>query len=139
MADMNYAFNERFSWKVWLQSAKVNFGGIKKNGFLIAQDLSYNSQKIGLSGRFSIFDTDDYDSRLYLYEKDLLYVFRVPSFYDNGINYYILFKYFFNKNFTVWVKYSKLYFYNAETIGSGLEEIQGNTKTNVSFQLRIKL
>mgnify|MGYP007042166935 CR=1 FL=1 len=51
----------------------------KSNGILLYQDLVYSFKEIPLklSARYAIFDTDNYDTRLYAYENDLLYVFSI--------------------------------------------------------------
>ena len=52
-------------------------------GFLAYQDLVF--RKLGsplqLTGRICLFDTDDYDARIYAYENDVLYSFSVPAYY----------------------------------------------------------
>jgi len=136
--ELNYQINNNFSIRSRIQSNKVNYIDDTQNGFLIAQDLSYNNSKFSLSGRFSIFDADAYDSRLYIYEKDLLYLYSVPSFYNRGVRYYLLGRWEISNKTTIWLKYSKTIYNNVDIIGTGLDEIQGNKKTNVGIQMRIK-
>jgi len=66
-------------------------------------------------------------------------VYSVPSFYNKGVRYYLLGKYNISKNLTIWIKFARTQYYNVDKIGSGLEEINGDQKTNVNFQVRIKL
>ncbi len=136
--ELNYHIDSHFSIRSHVQSNKVNYVGDAQNGFLIAQEVSYNYRKFTLSGRFSIFDADAYDSRLYIYERDLLYLYSVPSFYNKGVRYYILGRWEIDKKMTIWLKYSKTIYHNVDIIGTGLDEIQGNKKTNVGLQMRIK-
>lgn len=62
------------------------------HGMLLLQDLSYKFEKIPLSVwfRYCIFKTDDWDSRLYTYENDLLYSFSIPALSGEGNRIYLM-------------------------------------------------
>ena len=139
LLNMDTRIDARFSMKTRIQFSKVDFNLHRNTGFILAQDIIYNQPQLALSARFALFDTDDYDNRQYIYERDLLYVYSIPSFYSKGIRYYLLAKYALNKNISIWLKWAQTKFLESETIGSGLEEILGNTKSNISFQARIRL
>ena len=55
-------------------------------GMILIQDLIVKSRKlpVNLWLRYSIFSSDDWDSRLYAYENDLLYSFSIPAFSGQG-------------------------------------------------------
>lgn len=61
-------------------------------GTLLLEDISYRIRKIPLSFwvRYCIFRTDDYDSRIYTWENDLLYSFSIPAFYGKGCRLYFM-------------------------------------------------
>jgi hypothetical protein len=63
-------------------------------GMLLLQDLNYRFRKIPLNIwiRYCIFRTDDWNSRLYTYENDLLYTFSIPALSGNGTRSYIMLK-----------------------------------------------
>lgn len=111
----------------------------QSSGFTIAQDLSADFRKFDLSGRFAIFDIDDYDNRHYIYEKDLLYSFYLPAYYGKGIRTYILSKIKLWQGMDLWIKISRTNYIDKTVISSGYEEIIGNTKTDLKFQLRWSL
>lgn len=110
-------------------------------GFLIYQDIAYKSknQKLTISGRFAIFDVEDYDSRIYAYENDLLYVFSIPAYYNRGVRVYGLMSYKISNKMQFWFKIANTWYENVSEIGSGLNRIDGSNKTEVRCQLRIKL
>ncbi|MCK5703939.1 MAG: helix-hairpin-helix domain-containing protein, partial [Cyclobacteriaceae bacterium] len=139
LLDMNYMINSIFSTKTRIQHTNVNFNSEKSTGFILAQDVIYTRQKLSLSARFALFDTDNYDNRQFIYERDLLYVYSIPSFYNQGVRYYILGRFNVTKSILLWIKFAQTKYYALEEIGSGLEEINGDTKSNLSFQVRIKL
>jgi len=115
-------------------SASVN----PKFGFAAYQDISYAFEKIPLSidMRFMLFDATDYNNRFYLYEKDILYAFAIPSFYGTGLRYYLNLKYELSKKCNIWFKIAQTkYGDNRLSIGSGNEEISGHKKTDMRFML----
>lgn len=139
LLNMNYVINALFAMKTRIQHTKVGFNSEKSTGFIIAQDLIYTQAMFSLSARFALFDTDNYDSRQYIYERDLLYVYSIPSFYNKGVRYYILGRFNVTESISVWIKFAQSKYFGLDTIGSGLEEIKGDTRSNLSFQFRIKL
>ena len=139
LLDMDFAINANFSMKTRIQGSHVDFSSKMGTGFILAQDIIYTQQKYSLSTRFAIFDTDNYDNRQFIYERDLLYVYSIPSFYNQGVRYYIVGRYNLSKNVSFWIKFAQTKYYGTETIGSGLERIIGETKSNLSFQFRLRL
>ena len=86
----NYRFNFRFeiSNKIHLKSRIEYLTIHKKNaptesGMLIVQDILYRpkSSPIHLALRYALFDTESYNSRIYSFENNALYVFSVPANY----------------------------------------------------------
>ncbi len=63
-------------------------------GTLLLQDISYRFQRIPLTiwFRYCFFKCDDWDSRLYTYENDLLYSYCIPALSGEGTRSYILAK-----------------------------------------------
>ena len=108
----------------------------KSKGFSISQDISTEMGPWRLSGRVALFDTEDYENRQYLYEKNVLWAFSIPNFYNQGMRVYFLAQYKLNKRLTFWGRWAKTTYTNRESIGSGLQEIKGNELTETTFQLR---
>lgn len=131
----NLSVKNRVEW-----TAFSNGTDETKHGFLIYQDVAYNFQKIPLnvSARYAIFDTDSYDARLFAYESDVLYAFSIPAYYYKGSRYYLLLKYKINKSLDVWLRFSQTWYADRDAISSGLDEIQGNTKSDIKAQIRLK-
>ena len=112
----------------------------EEKGFLFYQDITYKPIHNKYSGtfRFAVFDTDSYNSRIYTYENDVLYAYSVPAYYYKGTRYFLLFKCKILKNLEAWLRYSQTYISNKDNIGSGLNTINGNTKSEFKIQLRCK-
>jgi hypothetical protein len=111
-----------------------------KNGFLIYQDISYQliNLPIRISARYALFDTDTYDERLYAYESDVLYAFSIPAYYYKGSRFYLMMKYDVSKNVDLWLRYATTYYNGKNLIGSGLDEIQGSSKSEIKVQIMVK-
>jgi hypothetical protein len=63
-----------------------------RKGILLLEEISCRMRSIPVSWwlRYSVFRTDDYDSRIYTWENDLLYSFNIPAFYGTGSRCYIM-------------------------------------------------
>ena len=111
-----------------------------KKGFMAYQEFSYKPLSFPLSFdiRYMMFDTDGFDTRIYTYEKDVLYFFSIPAYFDRGRRYYITARYKLIRGVDVWLRFAQTTFYNRETIGGGLEEIDGNTRSEFKAQVRFK-
>ena len=108
-------------------------------GWLFAQDFSYDfiEKVLTISFRYAYFHAPAYENRLYIYEKDILYVFSIPAYY--GIGHRICFNLRFQpaSNLTCYFKYATyIYTDGRKTVGSGLEEIDGNKSSNIRCLLR---
>ena len=109
-------------------------------GWMVFQDVGYQSAQNTTNWwfRLAYFNTDNYDARVYAYENDLLYQFSVPAFYGKGLRSYLNGKVKICEKLDVWLKVSRSWFADAESIGSGNSLIDGNKRTEVKFQLRFK-
>lgn len=109
-------------------------------GILIAQSIGYPFKNLPfkIDGNIAWFCTDDYSSRISFYEKSLLYMFSNPSLYGKGIRFSFLTRYEFSKHLIFQAKYGLTYYSDRKTIGTGLEQINGNVKSDLYLQLRVK-
>ncbi|HET8865209.1 MAG TPA: helix-hairpin-helix domain-containing protein [Gracilimonas sp.] len=114
-------------------------GGNLESGFLMYQDLRLQpTSRLRFDGRISFFDTDSYTTRVYQFESDLLYVMSNTVLYDRGQRAYVTIKYDAADFLDVWFKYGITIFEDTQTLGSGLSEIQGNTRNSIGFQARLQ-
>jgi hypothetical protein len=112
-----------------------------EQGMIFTQDLVYKpkSSPLDLSLRYALFDTDSYDTRIYSFESNALYVFSVPAYYYRGSRAYVMLRYTFLRKCDLWVRYAINIFEGRDATGSGSEEVRGNTRTDLTVQLRITL
>ncbi|MDO5570218.1 MAG: helix-hairpin-helix domain-containing protein [Bacteroidales bacterium] len=110
----------------------------KSNGYGFMQQLgsSFDNIRLTLDIGYSIFNTDNSSSTLYLYEKNLLYSFSYPSVYGRGYRGYLVVKYDLFKNMTFWLKTVLTHYFDRNSIGSSLDLINGRNKSDIWCQLR---
>ena len=122
---------------LWYDNKEVN----KENGFLTFFDFMYKPLLSSYSGvlRLQYFETDGYNSRIYAYENDVLYSYSIPSFSDKGFRYYLTLNYDLSKKISFWLRWAQTIYQNKTTVGSGLDEINGNRRTELKLQARLIL
>ena len=111
-----------------------------EDGWLIYQDLTYKPKSFPLSFslRYALFDTDSYDSRIYAYENEVLYVYSIPAYYYRGSRMYLSARWRIVRGLDLWVRYGMWFYNNRDTFGSGLETTQGPIRSDIKIQLRYK-
>jgi hypothetical protein len=113
-------------------------GGDSERGFLMFCDILYKPMMKPFSGslRLQFFESGGYESRIYAYENDVLYSNSIPSFFDKGWRYYLNLNYDLNKKLSFWIRWSQSIYPQKPSIGSGLDEIRGNQKSEWKCQLQ---
>lgn len=134
----DYQPAEMLKLRTRLQLSSVDAGGSVTRGLVMLQDITYTKNRFSISGRHAIFDTDNYDNRLYIFEQDVWLGFSFPPYYGKGIRQLALMEYQVNKRLTLWLRWARTVFTDREEIGSGGETIAGNQRNDVKFQARIK-
>lgn len=114
---------------------------ISKNGtsYLIYQDVLYNpeNQSFSFAFRYALFDSPN--GAVYAYENDILNSFAIGSFYHKGLRIYLLGKVKLRWGVAINAKIGCTFYTDVNEIGSGLELIEGNLKTDGKLQLVWKL
>jgi hypothetical protein len=114
-------------------------GPQQSEGFSIYNDLLYKPMlsKFSANMRIQFFDTDDYNSRIYSYENDVLYSFSIPQFNNKGMRYYFNVNYDITQKTSLWLRWSQTVYNQLEVLGSGLDEIEGNKRSDFKVQIRV--
>lgn len=112
----------------------------RKYGYMIYADLTYKSLKkpFAASVRYALFQTQDWDTRIYAYENDVLYYFSIPALYGRGIRTYAVLRWQVMRHLDLWFKAAHTWYADRDVISSGVSEIQGNMRTDLRMQVRYK-
>ena len=134
---LSYKLNTAFTFRtrvelLWYDKKEAE----PEQGFLTYADIIYKPLRKPYSGniRLQYFETDSYNSRIYAYENDVLYSFSIPVFYDKGYRYYLNLNYDVSRKWSFWVRLAQSVYPGKSKIGSGLDEINGNKKTEIKIQ-----
>ena len=102
------------------------------------QDASVEVGPFQITGRYAIFDTEDYDNRQYAYENDVLLAYSMPAYNGTGVRKLLMIEYKMNRYLSFWLRYGSIRYPNEEKTGTGLDTIERNKRNDVKFQVRIK-
>ncbi|SHO59451.1 ComEA family DNA-binding protein [Algoriphagus zhangzhouensis] len=138
----NGIFNLDFqvSKQLYLRSrvlwSNVDFHNSQSHGFMILQDVKFGMNRWRITGRYALFDTDDYDSRIYTFENNVLWTFSIPAFSGQGQRFYLIGQYDLGKKTTLYLRFARTTYTDRDKISSGLQEIDGPHQTESSFLIR---
>ncbi len=134
----DYAVNPTISFKTRLQTSNYQLIYASTKGFALVQDVNLNFRRLSISTRYALFQTDDYDNRLYIYESDVWLGFSFQPYVGVGTRSYILLQYKLSNKIDMWLRWATTSYQNVATIGSGSETINGSSKNDIKFQTRIR-
>ena len=114
----------------------------KSFGWMVSEQLQLKGKwgkgKWSASASIAYFHTDDYDSRLYTYERGLLYGFNFPMFYGEGIRYWFLGKADFSSHLSLTAKIGTTNYFDRSSIGSSYQQVNHSAVTDLEVQVRVK-
>jgi len=107
---------------------------------LLYQDFIYKpiSSPWRITARYAIFDTDDFNSRIYAYENDILYEFYIPAYANKGSRFYVNLRYDVTRWLIAEFRIARTQYENLTEISSGNNQISGDTQTEAKAQLVFK-
>ena len=88
--------------------------------------------------RTGYFHTDGYNSRVYLYEQGPLYTYSSLQLYGEGLRYWLMARVSLGRNLTLTAKAGVTDYRDRQTIGSGYQQIDGSSQTDLDLQVRWK-
>jgi len=111
-----------------------------ETGFMIYQDVVYKSinSPVSLSLRYAVFQTDSYNARMYAYESEVLYFYSIPPYYGSGSRMYALVNWKIKRGIELWLRYGVWVYTDRNSVGSGLETIEGPVRSDFKAQVRVK-
>ncbi len=144
----DYIVSRTLSFNSRMELLWIRINGLPtRHGYLGMTGFSYRKSGFSVSMAAAVFETDDYDTRIYAYEPDLLYHFSLPSFYGRGIHYYINIHQDFSRlmhrrsgrfRMSGWLKWGQSFYPGSASIGTGLDEIPGNRKSEINAEVLIQ-
>jgi len=108
-------------------------------GFMLSDQATIRHRWLAATAHLAYFHTDDYASRIYCYERGMLYDFSFPSFYGEGIRYALLATATVSRKVQISAKIGITNYFDRATIGTGHQKIDASSMADVDFQLRLSL
>lgn len=78
-------------------------------GYACYAEASFAAKKLGISARGTYYDVEDWNSRIYFYEKGLPQTFGSQAYYGKGFGEYLVIKYSPNSRLDFWLKLQQDY------------------------------
>ena len=107
-------------------------------GMMLSESLGYTHGRLRLNAGFGFFDTDSYDSRVYLYERGPLYTYSMAQFYGEGIRYWLMVRANIGKHLMLTAKIGVTDYFDRQTISSGYQQVDGSAMSDLDLQVRWK-
>ncbi len=139
---VSYRLTSRLMLQSRIEMTQVNPEESKiSRGLLIYQDAEYRFDAIPVvvDFRFVWFNTDDYSSRIYAYEQDLTSGFSFSPLYNEGFRTYLMLRYDVTQQLSFRFRLASTSFTHEHTMGSGYDEISGNTRSEIKLQMIARL
>lgn len=108
-------------------------------GYMLSQSILRHYKCIIVSASLGYFHTQDYSSRVYTYERGMLYDFSFPCFFGHGIRYSMTARSDLGRHLTLIAKAGTTDYFDRSVIGSGLQEIAHSSQTDIQLQAIVKL
>jgi hypothetical protein len=137
--------DEKWSMRLRTELVRYVHESVKENGFMQFVDLIYKPLLNPWSAnmRLAWFETDGYNSRIYAFENDVQYSFSIPPQFGKGVRYYLNLNYDWRlkgeKKVKLWLRWAENIYERQTSIGSGLDEIRGNRRSELKLQAMIEL
>ncbi len=111
----------------------------RSNGWMVSQHGAWNTQKGGcglqLSAMAALFNTDSFQSSIYVYERQLQHEFYFPSFYGQGLRLFLQGRLDLPAHWRLAARLGYTNYFNRSHIGSSLQEINHSHQTDAEVQL----
>ena len=110
-------------------------------GYAVAQAVEWNkeSSPFSIEAQGTWFDSADYETRLYLSEKNILYGFGLPMLYGKGLRGSLTGSWKIVPRLILDLKYAIYHYFDRDHISNGLQQIWGRNQQNLWVQVRVKI
>lgn len=137
-SQIDFVATRQLQLKSRAQFSSFQFNGNTTYGMVLMQDATFDAERFSITARYALFDTDDYDNRIYIYEPDTWLAFSFPAYNGQGVRNLVMLRYRLTKKVNCWIRWSQTRYVSKSEIGSGGETIMGNSQNDVRFQVRIQ-
>ena len=105
-------------------------------GYMLTENIGYDTGKWKLYAGGKYFHTDSYDSRLYSYERAMPHTFSYPAYFGHGIRYSFVAIWNPSPALQLTAKTAVTDYFDRSTIGSGQQQINASSACDIEVGLR---
>lgn len=141
-ARLSLAYNgAKWQTKTLLEGActifPTNTAG-KENSFggMVSQTIGYSHPNFYVAANMGYFHTEDYNSRIYTYERGMLYTFSFPMFYGKGMRAALFAKGRLGSHLIIMGKVGATKYFDRDVISSSYQQINSSWKTDMDLQVK---
>lgn len=138
--DLSCPLSRSTSYKMRLEIKSIHSLFIeKRHGWMIYHDFktSVNNHEINL--RLMFFNTDDYDTRIFVFERNLSHAYSVLSYNNTGMRFYLFVKRKINEFATGAIRFAVLKYFDRNEMGSGPDLLKSSHKEEIKLEINFKL
>lgn len=110
----------------------------RDRGWMVSENINRKFKWLQLNLSANYFKTDSYESRVYAYERTLLYSFSYPAFYGHGIRYTLMARVDIGRHAMLTAKLGVTDYFDRSTTGSSYQTIYGSSAADLEVQARLK-
>jgi hypothetical protein len=131
--------SEQWQFRNRMEFLNYRKGKSSEQGYYIHQDIFFRPQHLPLcfTFRYAIFETASYSSCIYSYENDLPFTYSALSFYGKGTRIYLIINMKLTRKLDLYFRYSQTYRSDVNETGSGPLTIEGKTKSELKFAIKM--
>ena len=134
---LTYAHPSNWSAKTELDYVRSDYKTTSR-GYMISEHLAFLQQRWQMSLTAGYFDTDDYNGRIYIYERQMQHDFSFPMFYGQGIRTALFVKADVMQQLQLSAKLGYTNYFDRAVIGTGQQQIAQSHTTDLDLQVRWK-
>lgn len=136
---VGYALLPQLTLRTQADAVSVSWSGEQYQGIMLSQQATWKGRWLKATANIGWFHTDNYDSRIYLYEPSLRYDYTFPVYYGHGLRYMLTAQADIGKRMSLAAKLGVTDYFDRAVIGSGLQQVDRSSMTDLLLQLRFVL
>jgi len=138
--DLRFIYTHVIQWQSRIITSFLSRSESSYPAYAAVQQFSYQSSKfLKPSFQFVVFDVQDWDNRIYIYEPGLYYSFNFPAYYGTGYKTTLALTLKPVQKLSVAGKIACTVYHGRKNLGTGNELIPGNKRWSLELQIRLNL
>lgn len=131
--------NDHYDLRLQADVAHCHIGEKNSFGWMATANGATSWRWLQMAATAAYFHTDDFDSRIYTYERSVRYSFSFPSFFGEGMRTALQLRANLSDQWMVIAKLGCTRYFDRSTIGTGLQQLNSHSMTDLDLQVRLKL